>query len=491
MPPKRLITSAAAATALTATSIIGAIWSSDGVAFEAETPVHTSRKASLLHPPALAQVARREDQSIRDVTGPSDPVSLHPLEAVAAPGAAASIPAEDVIVAIATAEGPGKASQAFEALEKIQTGGLSASAITGAAAKSLARTASPTATARDFQSWPAYNGDKPDGTLQIASTVTSDAILSAAARVRGASADTFPGLSGAVAAGSASGPQGPKRSVPAIPLVTLPLPKPSAGAGATPASADDQQPVAPAPSLTPAQAAPPQVATGPSPAPQPLPSELSTKIGIARSAWGAVDLSLCLTPLPPQAVEALVEMHAQSLGADVALAKAIARAESGFGQNMISPVGALGVMQLMPATAADYGVRNPCDPSENIRGGIRFLTDLMLDLGNPMLVAGAYNAGPGAVYDAEGIPRNPETARFVVSVATEYYRLDAAVRRKKAWRSGLPAQPTMTAASGMQAQTIVAPSVPPAASQQPAMVQRRYNYDATQWAGSGTVMSYR
>jgi hypothetical protein len=75
----------------------------------------------------------------------------------------------------------------------------------------------------------------------------------------------------------------------------------------------------------------------------------------------------------------------------------------------------------MPGTAERYRVSNPCDPAENIRGGIAHLADLFREFSHPMLVAAAYNAGGGAVYAARGVPRYPETVRYVASVSNDYF----------------------------------------------------------------------
>lgn len=112
-------------------------------------------------------------------------------------------------------------------------------------------------------------------------------------------------------------------------------------------------------------------------------------------------------------VEDLIMQTATEYGVDPKLVRAIAIAESDMNQDEISPVGAIGVMQLMPETAASLGV-NPYDTSENVAGGTRYIRQ-MLDTfdGNIPLAVAAYNAGPGAVQRYGGIPPYSETQNYV------------------------------------------------------------------------------
>lgn len=92
-------------------------------------------------------------------------------------------------------------------------------------------------------------------------------------------------------------------------------------------------------------------------------------------------------------VQALVVQAAQQYGVDPNLALGVASAESNFNQAAVSPVGAIGVMQLMPATAASLGV-NPNDLAQNISGGVRYLASLLRQFGDPAKALAAYNWGP-------------------------------------------------------------------------------------------------
>ena len=109
--------------------------------------------------------------------------------------------------------------------------------------------------------------------------------------------------------------------------------------------------------------------------------------------------------------------------------RAIAHAESGFREDAVSPKGAQGVMQLMPATAKQYRVKNPFAAGDSIRGGAALLADLLRRYkGDHQLAAAAYNAGIGAVTKYGGVPPYAETQAYVDKVDRLYHLYQAALR---------------------------------------------------------------
>ena len=101
-------------------------------------------------------------------------------------------------------------------------------------------------------------------------------------------------------------------------------------------------------------------------------------------------------------------------GLETQLVAAVALVESGFDPGAVSSKGALGLMQLMPATAADYGVTDPHDPGQNLEAGIAHLKRLLDRYqGDLPLALAAYNAGEGTVARYGGVPPYPETIRYI------------------------------------------------------------------------------
>lgn len=119
----------------------------------------------------------------------------------------------------------------------------------------------------------------------------------------------------------------------------------------------------------------------------------------------------------------LITRAAVQAGLPPAIVHSVAKAESAYQPNAISPKGAIGLMQLMPSTAAELNV-DPHDPAQNAEAGARYLRDLLLKYENdPHQVSkavAAYNAGPGAVDKYKGVPPYRETVQYVNRVLKEY-----------------------------------------------------------------------
>jgi soluble lytic murein transglycosylase-like protein len=122
-------------------------------------------------------------------------------------------------------------------------------------------------------------------------------------------------------------------------------------------------------------------------------------------------------PIPPEQIDALVQQNADIWQVDPALIKSVIANESSFNANATSPVGAQGLMQLMPETAASLGVKDPYDPAQNVAGGTRYLRSLLDRFnGDTRLAVAAYNAGPNAVDKYGDVPPYAETQNYVKNV---------------------------------------------------------------------------
>jgi len=118
--------------------------------------------------------------------------------------------------------------------------------------------------------------------------------------------------------------------------------------------------------------------------------------------------------------DGLIRRYAKKYGLEAALVKAVIKAESEFDPKAVSCVGAMGLMQLMPATAGDMKVNDPYEPSDNIEGGCRYLRSLLDRFRTVDLALAAYNAGPENVRKYNGIPPFKETRGFVNRVMRYY-----------------------------------------------------------------------
>jgi len=141
-----------------------------------------------------------------------------------------------------------------------------------------------------------------------------------------------------------------------------------------------------------------------------------------------------LEPRVKTRLDPLIRKYARRHGVDEKLIRAVLRRESGGNPLAVSPKGALGLMQLMPATAESLGVKDAFDPEENLSGGVRYLKYCLNRFQqNVPLALAAYNAGPGAVEKYGGVPPYRETEDYVANITKAY--------GGKPWTKEVPAAP--------------------------------------------------
>lgn len=127
-------------------------------------------------------------------------------------------------------------------------------------------------------------------------------------------------------------------------------------------------------------------------------------------------------------LETLIRRVSLRHGMDPALVKAVIAAESNFEANAVSRAGAVGLMQLMPATAAELGVYAPFEPGENVSGGVRYLKKMLERFDVLDHALAAYNSGPETVDRYQGVPPYPETRAYVARVLRFYSKYQLAGR---------------------------------------------------------------
>ena len=125
--------------------------------------------------------------------------------------------------------------------------------------------------------------------------------------------------------------------------------------------------------------------------------------------------------IPDGPISSLIEKSAQEHGLDPGLVWLVVQKESGFNPQAVSPKGAMGLMQLMPGTAALLGVQDPFNPAQNIDGGVRYLKQCLERFNNNVSLAlAAYNAGPENVAKYQGVPPFAETRNYVANILEAY-----------------------------------------------------------------------
>jgi len=124
--------------------------------------------------------------------------------------------------------------------------------------------------------------------------------------------------------------------------------------------------------------------------------------------------------IPPEKIREIVDEGAKQSGLDADLVRAVVRKESAYNPWATSTKGAQGLMQLMPAVQAQFGVTDPYDPKQNVGAGTRLLKQLLDQFdGDLPRALGAYNAGPTRVEQWGGVPPFPETMQYVTGILSE------------------------------------------------------------------------
>lgn len=139
-------------------------------------------------------------------------------------------------------------------------------------------------------------------------------------------------------------------------------------------------------------------------------------LGSTASNWSSGANAPC-EPLAPDVAGTLVKAAAARENLQEDLLRAVIEQESGFRPCAVSSKGARGLMQLMPATAQELGVKNALDPEENVNAGAKLLKQLLNKYnGDVRLALSAYNAGAGSVERAGGVPNIAETRNYLISI---------------------------------------------------------------------------
>lgn len=147
--------------------------------------------------------------------------------------------------------------------------------------------------------------------------------------------------------------------------------------------------------------------------PPPFGGQPATLVASSTAAPGPPPPADC-PPVTAAAMKPIIDREASKNKVDAGLVRAVVEAESAYSPCAVSPVGAMGLMQLMPATAESLQVTDPYDPSQNITAGTQYLKQMLERYGGDIAKAlAAYNAGPARVDAAGGVPPIPETQEYV------------------------------------------------------------------------------
>jgi len=169
--------------------------------------------------------------------------------------------------------------------------------------------------------------------------------------------------------------------------------------------------------------------------------DLSPAVAPAALAASAPTVAAVVVPasmakpqnLKPQDLNQVINTISDRHHIDPDFISSVIHAESGFNPRAVSPKGAQGLMQLMPGTASKLGVSNAFDPSANVEGGTRYLTELLQRYNFDVIKAlAAYNAGPLRVQQYGGVPPYQETRAYVARIVRDYNRKKIAERKAAA-----------------------------------------------------------
>lgn len=147
--------------------------------------------------------------------------------------------------------------------------------------------------------------------------------------------------------------------------------------------------------------------------PPPFGGQAAPMVASSASAPGPPPPADC-PPVTAASMKPIIDREATKQKVDAGLVRAVVEAESAYSPCAVSPVGAMGLMQLMPATAESLQVTDPYDPNQNITAGTQYLKQMLERYGGDIAKAlAAYNAGPARVDAAGGVPPIPETQEYV------------------------------------------------------------------------------